>query len=183
MSILRNALLAGLVSLGLLWGPGPSEVAAQGAEADAYVRTVAAHFQVPESEAHILLEERMSTEELPVLLLLARETGIAPTALLASRRSGQNWIGVSRRFDMPASRFHVEIPMDVAGPELQRAMRAFAETPSAQWGSIDFSDEEIMALVHVKVLSRYFELSPERIMEARSEAGNWIGVPARLARP
>ncbi|TVP54522.1 MAG: hypothetical protein EA351_13050 [Gemmatimonadales bacterium] len=158
-------------------------LSAQDPERQSYVRVIAAHFQVAESEAHILLEDRISPEELPVLLLLARETGIAPTAILAYRRGGGTWMAVARRFDMSPARFHVELSPEAAGPRLERAARLFRDTPSQQWAGLDFSDEEVIGLIHVKVLERYFQLPAARIIEARDEAGSWIAVPTRLGRP
>ncbi len=158
-------------------------LAAQDPERQSYVRVIAAHFQVAESEAHILLEDRISAEELPVLLLLARETGLAPPAILAYRRGGGTWMAVARRFDMSPSRFHVDLSPEDAGPRLERAARLFRETPPQQWAGLDFSDEEVIGLIHVKVLERYFQLPSARIIEAREQAGSWIAVPTLLGRP
>lgn len=166
-----------------LAGWSPSALRAQDADREVYLRTVSGHFQVAESEARILLEDQTSPSDLPVLLLFSRETGIAPAAVSAYRRSGATWMDVAGRFDMNISSIHVDVDPDAAGPRLARAVQVFRDTPSGQWSTLRLSDDEVVGLVHVRVLSRYFQMPPEVVMEAREQATSWVQVPARLTRP
>lgn len=180
MTSLRVTLL-----LAVLVAAGPvatSDIAAQDAERASYIQVMAAYFQVAESEALLLSDEGVGMEHLPVLLMLSRQAGIAPPAILAYRRGGASWIDVGRRFQMNPSRFHVDLEPEVAGPQLERAVRLFRDTPPGQWATLELTDAEVVGLVHVKVLSTYFQVPPARVAEVRASASNWVEVPARLSR-
>lgn len=181
-SLCKSAILVS-ATLVLLVAGASQKAHAQAEDRAAYERVMAAHFQVTESEVSLLAAEGAGPEQLPVLLLLARESGLAPPAVLAYRRGGQSWMAILRRLDVPMSRLRLELGSDQAGAELERAVRLMQETAESQWATLELSDAEVAALVHVRVFSRYFQVSPGRVIEARGRVGSWIEVPTELGRP
>ncbi len=160
---------------------GPLE--AQGiSDRDAYVRVVAQHFDLPVAEAERLLEGRIAPDELPVLLYLERQGGIAAPALLALRRTGSSWSAIGRRYGVGGDRFHVEIPEAAVDTRTRRIFESFQSTPRAGWATLDFGDEDLVTLVNLRLLSVRFSVPVARVIEARGAVGSWVEVPARLAR-
>ena len=179
--------LPGLL-LGLLLSPifepltGGGGVHGQvGADRDAYVRLMSIHFDLPAGEAERLLEGRLAADELPVVLFLARESGIAAPAVVAMRRAGTSWSALGQRAGVGGDRFHVEIPEAAVDARVVRIHERFSGTPRSGWASLDFTDDEVITLVHLQVLTRQFQLPVERVLRARADVPSWIEVPARLA--
>lgn len=145
-----------------------------------YLGVMATYFQVSPVEVEILLEGRGGIDELPVLLLLARETNMAPAALSAGRRGGATWMALLRRFGLNASHIHVQLAEGDVDPRVARAWGLYRETDRGSWDQLDFTDEEIITLVHLKVLSRHHGVDPGRVLQARAGSGSWVEVPRRL---
>jgi hypothetical protein len=174
--------LLAAAALLVLAGPRAEQVEAQAvSDRDGYVRLVAGHFDLPVAEAERLLEGRIAPDELPVLLFLERQSGIAAPALLAIRRSGSGWSALGRRYGIGGDRFHVEIPEGSVDARTRGAFERFQSTPRSGWAALDFSDEEIVTLVNLRVLSARFTVPVARVIEARGSVGSWVEVPGRLA--
>ncbi len=151
-----------------------------GGDRAAYLRALATYFQVPPLELEILLEGRGSMDELPVLLLLARETGMAPAALAANRRGGASWISLFHRFGLGAAHLHPSLDEGEVDSRVERAWRLYAQTERRDWDRISLTDEEVITLVHLKVLSRHHRVSPGVVLQTRRASANWVEVPGRL---
>ncbi|TVP47972.1 MAG: hypothetical protein EA350_03920 [Gemmatimonadales bacterium] len=174
------ALVMAWTGAGVLLGAGMA-VGQATSERDAYLRVMAVHFNLPPGEVGRLMEERMAADELPVVLFMSRESGIAPTALLAMRRSGTSWSRVAARYGVGADRYHVEIPEAAVDARVRRIHDQYASTPRGAWGGIEFTDDEVVTLIHLRVLSRRFEVPVARVLQVRGQSPSWIEVPARLA--
>lgn len=161
-----------------IWHPAGAQVTP---EQEAYARVVAAHFQMPPGEAVLLMEGPMAGEELPVVLFYARETGMAPAALVALRRGGASWLDLGRRHGLGNAALFVEIPDGDVDGSVQRVQRLYTETPRDRWDTISLSDAEVVVLVHLRVFTRQFGVSPGEVLRARARAGSWFGVPPLLA--
>jgi hypothetical protein len=162
---------------------GASEGMGQGGtDRELYIRFMAGEFSILEGEADRLLEERIAPDELPVVLFLSRESGIAAPAILASRRSGLPWVQVARRGGVFPDRLFVEIPSSLDDPRIRRIRQLFSSTPRTGWGSLELSDDEVITLVHLRVLTRGFGRRVDEVLTARALSASWIEVPRRLTR-
>ncbi len=174
---------AAACALVLVAGVTALEVKGQGLpDREAYLQVVSRHFDLPAGEAERLVEGRIAVDELPLVLFLERESGIAAPALLALRRGGAPWAAVARRGGVGGDRFHVEIPEGTVDARTRRIFDLFQRTPRAGWSALEFSDEELVTLVNLKMLSRRFSVSVERVIRVRGEVESWVAVPAVLAR-
>jgi len=168
----------------LLFTPAPSEGQTLDArDRSTYLGLMASEFGVSPVEIEILLESGGAIDQLPVLLFLARETGMSPTALAAGRRSGTSWMALLRRFGLDAGRLYVPLDDRSVDARMARAWGLFQERGRDQWGSIDLTDEEIVTLVHLRVLSRNLGVDPGRVLQVRGSVGTWTEVPRRLMGP
>jgi len=180
-----------VVAVGLALAGAPSMPAPAQAQqvqpglSSVYVQLMASHFGVPAGEASLLVEDMERMEDLPVVLLLARESGLAPTVILSRRQRGPtSWVQVAQQVQLGAGVFHVEIPADEVDDRIRRSVELFAGTPRAQWASLALDDDEVVSLTHVKVLSRHLTVGKGRVLQAREQAGSWVeSIPHLMGVP
>jgi len=175
-------LLATLLMILLALPPGAQAQTGESRDRSTYLAVMATYFQVSPMEVEILLEGRGAIDELPVLLLLARETGMAPPALSASRRGGATWMDLLRRFGLSAAHLHVPLEASDVDARVERIWTLYRDSDRSAWERIALTDEEVITLVHLKVLSRHHGVSPGRVLQARAASGSWVEVPGRLSR-
>ena len=87
-------------------GPGAGQV---DTSRDAYFRAVAEFFSMAAAEVAILSEWSLPSDEVPVVLFVARRAGVSPDALVALRRSGSPWAQLIGRYHLGAGHFHVPL--------------------------------------------------------------------------
>jgi hypothetical protein len=159
----------------------PLEAQAPGSDAVAsYYNAVGEYFRVPSSEIMILSEWRLAAEEIPVVLYTAGQRGISPEAVVALRRSGQDWSMVARRYGLDAADFYV--PIEGSSGPLVRVYQAYGSRPQTEWSTIDLLDDDIVGLVNLRVLSGVFQVRPGVVLQARDRAGSWVGAYRALVR-
>ena len=176
-SLLRRAsALAGvvlaLVAVSAAAAQTPNDLAA-------YYRAVGAHFKVPPGEVMVLSEWRLPPDEIPVVLYIANRGGISPDAVVALRQGGTGWPVVARRYALDAGSFHVRL--DGAAGSLARVYSEYESRPQAQWSAIQLADDEVIALVNLRVLSEVLRSAPLVVLQARDRAGSWVVAYGTLA--
>ena len=67
------------------------------AKAD-YLSAVASFFSLPSNEVSILSEWEIPADEIPVVLFVARRSGVSPEALVALRQAGRSWSELTARY-------------------------------------------------------------------------------------
>ncbi len=139
---------------------------------DAYYRAVGDHFRLPPVEVMILSEWRLSPEEIPAVLSIADRGGISPDAVVALRQGGTRWRVIARRYGVDAGSFYLRL--DGSPGSLTRVYEAYAARPRPQWSEIELSDDEVVGLVNLRVLSRVLRATPGVVLEAHDRAGSWV---------
>lgn len=145
--------------------------------ATTYVRVVASHFDVPPAEGDLLAEEGIRLEELPAALLIARETGLSPSVILSRRQRGATpvpWMAVARQVNLGASVFWVEIAEGDRDDRARAALSGFDATDRSGWDGLELSDDQIITLTNVRVLSRGLGVPKGETLGARERSGSWI---------
>lgn len=166
----------------LVFVGGPTAAQERDAARADYYRAVASFFNLPATEIAILSDWEMPADEIPVVLFMARRAGVSPEALVALRDSGQGWAALASRYRVPASAFHVPVRDDAPTGRLERAYGLFRSTPVADWGAIELSDGDIVALVNVRVISQSLRLPAERVLAETSGSASFVELYARLHR-
>lgn len=148
---------------------------------EAYYRAVGDHFRVSAQEVRNLSEWRLEPDEVPVVLFLAERGGISADALVALRRGGRGWGELAMRYDVGADDFHVPVSAAAAGP-LSGTYERYASTPPGAWPTMPLSDDEVVGLVNLRVLSAATGASPARVLEARTRTGSYVAAFGSLLR-
>ena len=159
----------------------PGRLEAQSAhEREAYFRAVAEYFALPPDEVAILGSWDLPPDEIPVVLFVAARAGVSPEALTALRESGASWASLASRYRIGAAQLHVPLSRSPDGGALAETYRRYAATPAGQWSEISLSDEEIVTLVNVRVLSSVLGVPPDRVLERRSSSSGFAQLYARM---
>ncbi len=147
-----------------------------------YFRAVATFFNLPPNEIVILSEWEMPADEIPVVLFMARRAGVSPEALVALRDSGRGWSALADRYSVRAAAFHVPVPDDAPAGRLEDAYRLFRSTPVGEWGALRLSDDHIVGLVNVRVISQSLRIPAERVLAETGQPGTFLDLYVRLKR-
>jgi hypothetical protein len=168
-----------LLATFLVAAPGAT---AQDAAHTDYFRSVARYFSMPPEEMSILADWEIEPDEVPVVLFVARRSGVSPEAVVALRDSGQSWTDLSARFRVSASALYVPIRDDAPAGALSGAYERFRSTPVSDWGTMRLSDDEIVGLVNVRVISQVLGLSAERVAAATGSTSTYVALHAQFSR-
>ena len=159
----------------------PRVASAQDASARlAYYRAIADYFEVAPAEVSILADWDLVPDEIPVALFLARRAGISPEALVALRGSGQGWVDLARRYGVGAAQLHVPFTRPPSGGLLAVAYDQYQSRPAGDWGQIRLTDEDIVVLVNVRVLSAALDMRPDDVLQRRGAARSFVDLYARV---
>lgn len=166
------------LTLSLAAAPG---LAAQDAARADYFRSVAGFFNLPANEVAILSDWDIPAQEIPVVLFMARRAGVSPEALVALRDGGQSWSSLATRYRVTPSALHVPVPDEAPTGVLTAAYQGYRSNEVGSWDSIRLSDQEIIALVNLRVISQTLAIPPERVLRSSGPGVTWVALHARLS--
>ena len=149
-------------------------------DARAYLRAVAEYFQLPEAEVSILADWNMPPDEIAVALFVASRAGVSPEALVALRSSGRSWVELAGRYQVGAGHLHVPFARPPSSGLLVAAYEQYQSRQPGEWAQITLSDEDIVALVNVRVLSAALGMRPDEVLARRASAATFADVYARI---
>ena len=170
----RSGLLlvvAGLVALGIF---SPSLARAQLAPATpldprAMGQVMADFFHLPVAQVRQLEDTTPFPDlNLPVALFIAQRAHVSADLLLSWRREGKPWLQIAAQLKVPPTVFFLSIPEQKLGPPYGQAYGYYWKHQRDKKAPIPLSDGEIADLVHLRIASSYFKLSPGKIMTLRA---------------
>ena len=126
---------------------------------------VANYYHVPEREVVVIREQRISDDELPVVLFIAREARVPPARVIEMRQRGRSWWDISVHFGLRPDVYYVPLAY-APGPPYGHAYGHYKK-PRGQWNSIVLADDDVVNLVQLRFLSEHYRIPPEQVMEAR----------------
>ncbi|MDZ7780783.1 MAG: hypothetical protein U5R14_12745 [Gemmatimonadota bacterium] len=170
-----------LATILLMTATAAGEVGAQDISArTAYFRAVAEYFELPTAEVSILADWNLRPDEIPVALFVATRAGISPEALVALRSSGQSWVELTRRYQVGAAQLHVPFAQAPASGLLASVYEQYQARPASEWSEIGLTEEAIVTLINVRVLSTALGMRPDEVLERRSAAHDFVDMYARI---
>lgn len=143
----------------------------QGPQGD-FLRAAAEYFNVAPREAVVLSQWGLRPAEVPVVLFVAGRAGVSPDVVVAQRERGRPWRSIAEGLGVHASDLYVR-PSDGPG-FLRNAYQQFEALPPARWAEVELTDAEVVGLVNVRFLSRYFEVPPGDVIRALGRDGDAV---------
>jgi hypothetical protein len=142
---------------------------------------VANYYQVPQREVIVLRERRIRDDELPVVLFIAQRARVTPATIVDMRLRGMSWWDISVRYGIRPEVYYVPVVV-TPGPPYGKAWGHYKKKPRKQWDTIVLADDEVVNLVHVRFLSDYYDVPPERVIEVRGHHPDYVAVNYEVAR-
>jgi hypothetical protein len=159
-----------------------TDLRAQDAAHAQYFRAVASYFSLPAEEVAILSDWGIPADEIPVVLFVARRSGVSPEAVVALRESGQSWQALTTRFRVSPAALHVPLRDDAPAGALDGAYSRFRSTPVGSWNTLQLEDAEVVGLVNVRMISQFLDRSVEEVAAASGTTGSYVELLAGLRR-
>lgn len=172
----------GVILLALASLAGSASAQTEAGPEGAYLRAVAEFFGMPGTEVEILRDADIAADEIPVVLFVARRAGVSAEALVALRRSGSSWAELSSRYGVGPNALHIPLPDQASAGRLQSAYDRYRQTPTAEWGGLTLLDDDIVALVNVRLLSQTLGLSPAEVLDRAGTSASFVEIYGRLIR-
>jgi hypothetical protein len=180
---MRQIALVSLV-LGALFVPNRAQAQTAisvGARIGDFHVAVSNYYHVPEREVVVIRERRIRDEELPVVLFIAQRARVTPARIVDLRLRGMSWWDISVRYGIRPEVYYVPVVV-TPGPPYGKAWGHYKKKPRKQWDTIVLADDEVVNLVHVRFLSDYYDVPPERVIEVRGHHPDYVAVNYEVAR-
>lgn len=147
---------------------------------DAYHAAVGRAFSVSSEEVGILAEWPLRSDEIVVVLFVARSAGVSPDAVASLRSAGRRWANILRIYSVDAGALRISFPAGTDLGPLEETYRTFAETPRSSWIYIELPDRMVIALVNVRTLARALRVTVRSVLRAWGGEGDFVSVHQRL---
>ena len=144
-------------------GVSPGEEALSG-----FFLAVGDHYRIPQNEVVIIRKRGMPAYEIPVVLFVAKRAHIAPEIVADFRLRDNTWLNTTLRFGLGPEIFYVPVGVAVKHSLYGKVYGYFKHKPKKEWKTILLSDDDIINLVNLKLMSEHYGYPPEKIIEMRS---------------
>jgi len=161
---------------------GPVSAQSSDAARRDYFRAVSGFFNLPAGEVAILGDWGIPPDEIPVVLFMARRAGVSPEALLALRDGGQSWSALAGRYRVTAAALHLPVGDDAPTGGLSAVYEQYRNRPVGEWGAIELTDADIIALVNVRVISQSLRLPTDHVIARVGTTATFVDLYAALKR-
>lgn len=167
---MNRRLIPAFAFAALLLASTAAAAAPQGGD-DAYLQAVGEHYRVSLDEVRVLASWGRPVSDIPVVLFVAAKAGVSPDAVMALRNAGRGWADIAARWQLHAGDFHVPLDPSVDAGPLAEIYEAYRARPATGWPTIPLDDERVVALVHLRFLSEYLGVAPDRVLQALARTG------------
>jgi hypothetical protein len=146
----------------------------------AYHAAIHKAFGVPEPVIVQLVDRGVSAEELPAVALIASRAKVEPAKVIELRDSGMTYVQVSQKLGVGPEVFYVPFESD-PGPPYGKAWGYWKVTPKEQWNKITLSDEEVIGLANLQLISDVYQVPPVKTIEMRKAGKDYVLIHRELA--
>jgi len=144
-------------------GFSPGEEALSG-----FFLAIGDYYRIPQSEVVIIKKRGIPANEIPVVLFIAKRAHVAPEIVMDFRLRDNTWLYATRRFGLGPEIFYVPVSGVVKNSPCGKAYGYYKHKPKKEWKTIALSDEDIINLVNLKLMSEHYGYPPEKIIKMRS---------------
>lgn len=140
------------------------------------------YFQASWAEMDGLQALGLPPEEVPVALLISRHAGVGSEGVCHLRLSGFRWSEVLSRHNVTADALYAPLATGVALPEVPPWSEGTGPLHEA-WKSSPMSDEDIVNLANLTLLSRFYRLRPDTVIALRRAGWSFSAIHTELSAP
>jgi len=148
---------------------------------DDFERAAADYFGVSDRDVAALRARQMSDDDLPVALFIAQQADLKVDTVADLRARHYSWWEISARYRLDAEAFYVPAS-GATGPAYGRAFGYYTSRPRSQWSTIVLGDADIVNLVQLRFLSRFYRVSPSLVIDLREHTGDFLTVQREIEK-
>lgn len=126
------------------------------------------YYRIPQDEVITIRGRGVPPYEIPVVLLIAKRAHVPPEIVMEFRLRGNTWLYTTLHFGLGPEIFYVPIGVAVRDPFFRKAYGYYKHRPKKEWKTIVLSDEDIINLVNLKLMSEHYGYPPEKVIRMRS---------------
>lgn len=134
------------------------------------------YYRVPQAELVIIRERGIPADEIPVVLLIAKRAHVEPDIVTDLRLRSNTWLYTTLRFGLGPEIFYIPVSSVVKDSLYGKAYGYYNRKPKREWKTIVLSDNDIINLVNLKLMSEYYRYPPEKIIKMRSEGKEFYSI-------
>lgn len=132
------------------------------------------YYRVPQREIILITGRGIPPYEIPVVLFIAKRARLAPEIITDFRLRDNAWLYIALRFGLSPEIFYVPVSVVARDPLYGKTYESFMQKPKKEWKTILLSDDDIINLVNLKLISEHYKYPPEKIIKMRSEGKEFI---------
>jgi len=152
-------------------GVSPGEEALSG-----FFLAVGDHYRISQTEVLIIRKRGMPAYEIPVVLFIAKRAHIAPEIVADFRLRDNTWLYTTLRFGLGPEIFYVPVGVVVKDSLYGKVCGYYKHKPKKEWKTIVLSDDDIINLVNLKLMSEHYGCPPEKIIKMRSGGKEFVSI-------
>lgn len=139
------------------------------------------HFKVDARRVTAIKKADMPDEEMPVVFFLAKRCYVSPSIIIRHRQGGLSWMDICLKYGLTAEIFWVDLK-HTPGPPYGKAWGHFKKKKRDKWGSIRFTDIEIVNFVNLKFVSEYYGYPPDEVVKMRGKGTSFAKIHGKVKK-
>lgn len=134
------------------------------------------YYRIPQAEVINIRGRGVPPYEIPVVLFIAKRAHVTPEMIMDFRLRDNTWLYTALRFGFGAEIFYVPVRMVPKDSLFAKAYESYKHKPKKEWRAIVLSDDDIVNLVNLKMMSEHYGYPPEKIIKMRSEDRQFVSI-------
>jgi hypothetical protein len=139
------------------------------------------HFEIDARRVTAVKKAEIPDEEMPVVFFLAKRCFVSPSIIIHHRRDGLSWMNICLKYGLTVEIFWVDLKHK-PGPPYGKAWGHFKKKKKDKWGSIRFTDVEIVNFVNLKFISEHYGHSPDEVVKMRSQGTSFVKIHGNVKK-
>ena len=183
MGMFLTVLVLTTVSVIESGGDGADTVVSPGEGAlSGFFLVVGDYYRIPQTEVIIIRERGIPAYEIPVVLFIAKRAHVEPEIIMDFRLRNNTWLYTTLRFGLGPEIFYVPVGTVVKDSLYGKAYGYYKHKPRKEWKTIVLSDNDIVNLVNLKLMSEYYRYPPEKIIKMRSGGKEFYSINEEIRK-
>jgi hypothetical protein len=141
------------------------------------------YYNVPGKHVAGVNNRGLAHDELPAVLFISELASALPERIADLRKEGKSWGWIMDTFNIGPDQLYVPISSEVTKPPFDRLYGYFKSKQKSEWRSIKLTDAEVIDLVNLRFLARYFKVKPETIIGKRELGDGYVTICHYFASP
>ncbi len=128
-----------------------------------YYLAAGKYFRASWQELQAIRAAGIPVHEIPVVLHVARHSGVAVVDVADLRAGGESWTGILSRYFVDRRTFYVALTTGI-GQAPVHVPKFYRDTAVEAWKPSEFTDKDIINLANLKFAAEYYRLKPDTLV-------------------